>query len=424
MKNRDYNSYQMNELLKAAESYGMTAEHLQVWQPAADDKHGEFSKYHLHAVMRLLRKKNFSALNAMMEVSGLSLLEAWKLKYLHALGINGKFIREHHAEYSFGSNSFIKAMKYLMQDCRLAREDALQQLKNLHDLELGILAFFYKDGLRREHILAARHGEWHDEYSIAKLNNRVMRHLKRLYQFIATFDDTYPGFSWERQSYLISVIRAEIKAGSAWEVALHHASDEAHRIRHNYPWGKSQRIHFLKRHVSQGVRAADVPENFDDDRRAMYNVLRIIHRLSVREALREMEGLSDEQIKVMRKHYKDGVNRRILLSYPHSSQLTEQMIAHLHMKPLDTILQMSYLTEAQGLYLGEFAASGLTMKEAGSLPDQEKISKLKSDVAVALIASGVAPFYALQSVLAKSDQDALAMLKESSEPQFIMSIRL
>lgn len=435
-KQRSYVNYEMNELLKKAEPYGMTAEHLKIWQPADHCEYAEFTRFHKYAAMHLMRDHHYSALNAIVEISGLSRDEAVQLKTLHSFGINGKFIREHHHEYSFESMHLTETLKYLMREFKLSREAGLQEMKDLQPMEIQALKLFYKSGLRRENLIAFRSGDLRDANNKYQPINKSARHHKKLYYFLGDGDDIFQAFGRERKNYLVRVIHAEIKAGATWEAALSRASAEAHQIRDNYPSGRderawcspcgatSQRVHFLNRHVSDGVRANEVPQIFDHDRRAMYNVLRVVHRLPVHNALREISGLSDEQIKLMRKYHKEGVNRRILLSYPHSLQMTNQMIEHLQMKPLDVILQLSSLTHTQGLCLGEFAAKGLTLKQAKMLMPEGDFSKLKRDIAVTLVDNGGNPFDVLNNVLPKSDQDAVALLKEPLEFKNMVSMKI
>lgn len=429
-----YENETMQELLKETRDLGMTGKHLQVWLPSVtedqSDKSILFKKQHKDAVIDLMKKRNFSALNAILEVSGITADEAELLDRLHELGINAQIIRDHRHEYRFHCYYYIKSMKSMMKTFKLSRDEMLREVKGLGSDEIEMLYMFYKQGLRREHLVALRRGAPVDTLHDSK--HQHVRRLDQLYQDLLGY--RYPE---EKVGYLLTVINMAVASGKSWVNAFTTAAAEACMIRNEYQghgadkresWLTdsitSHRIHFLKRHAAQGIRAADVPPIFDDDRRAMYHVLRIIHRFSVCAALNEIHGLSDDQVKLMRKYYRAGATHDVLRRYPHSSQLTQSLLSYFKLRPMDGMKQLSALNSAQFTCLSEYAENGLSIEQAKSLSCDAGISKFKRDIVTSLVEKGEDPYEVLQRILPKSDEEALKSLDESAEFSNMLSVKI
>lgn len=433
-----YDNKSMQELLAATEKLGMTREHLNLWHPREEVQFKKtpefrFEDGHKKAVLALMKEKKLSALSAIQEVSRLSAAEARALVDLYDLGVNGQYIRDHRHEHNFTAWGFDRMLRKLITVHKLSLVEALSEMKGLCTLERNMLAKYYGNGLRAETLRSLRGDISISDFSLSYSKKpEKIEDLRRLYSY---FDGEVEE---ERRSYIAAVIQADLKQNKSWEDILNNAAHEARLIKDNlgsgsdkrrkisletYPPTTSQRVHFLNRHIHEGVRAQDVPEAFSDHHRAMYRILRVVHRLSVQDALKEMAGLNEEQVHLLRKYYKAGVRCHDLAAYPHQAKQTQELLAHFHLLPGKGLQDLASLNAMQFSCLSTFANDGLTLQEAKQL--RGELNQLKKDVVRELIKGGVQIETALQKALPGTDEEAAKLLQEPlSEFERGMTIKL
>lgn len=436
-----YDNHYMYQLRKETEHLGMTTEHLHLWRPREDVgakcKKGPefcFEEGHKKAVISLMKDRKLSAICAIQEVSYLAQDEASVLVDLYKLGINGQFICDHRHEYDFTSLDFSISLHKMVAKYKLPLDAALKEIKGLSVSERGVLLTYYGDGLRAQTLRSLR-----GDISPADFENNsekmsvMIDSLHRLYLFLNV--DYAPH---ERRNYLDAVIQIDLRKSKSWEEIILNAANEAYLIRNNngrdsdsrrkisletYPPITSQRMHFLNRHIKQGVRAQDVPEQFSKYHRDMYRVLRVVHRQTVQAALSAMARLNEEQVQLLRKYYTADVRGHDLLAYPHSAMQTVELIKYFRLLPRNGILDLATLNAMQFACLSRFANNGLTLQEAKQL--QGEFNQLKKDVVVELVKHGFQAYSALQNVLPVSNEEAAKLPQEShSDFDHGMTIKL
>lgn len=427
-----YDNQSMKELLEETKKLGMTREHLNLWHPREDEEakypktpHLRFESGHKKAVIALMKEKKLSALAAILEVSRLSAEEAVALVELYDLGVNGQYIRDHRHEHRFNASGFGNMLHVMTTVHKLSFDQALSEMKALCHNEWNMLATYYGSGLRGETLRSLR-GEtsMEDFSSTYSRKPEKVEDLSRLYRFLAS------GYQKERRDYLAAVIQADLKQGENWEDIITNAAHEARLIKDNSGVGcdvrkklvfdtyhmhfefanKSQRMHFLNRHLHQGVRAQDVPEVFSKHHLAMYRVLRDQYHRTVQQALKEMAGLNEEQVQLLKAYYKAGVRCGALAAYPYPAKQTQELLKHFQLLPADGLIYLHELNAMQFACLTLFANDGLTIAEAKQL--QGEFNQLKQDIVMELIERGMQPYTALERVLPQSDEQAAKLLQE------------
>lgn len=402
-----YNNDYMESTFKETKSYGMKLVHLDLWEPEPNDfkkfktqAKDAFNSSFEKAIIYLIKEKMLTPIEAVVEVNHLTSAEAYCLDTFYDLGINGQFIRDHRHEYELVNSA--NTLWYLVKDMKLSRDEALREIKGLDAPEKLILRLFYAKGMRADLLRALRVGD--DGKEIADL-----------FKTMASYD-----ISREKLNYLVSVIKADIAKGITWKGSFEDAAYEARLLSTQ---NDKDRMKFLMSHVKDGVRANDVPAIFNKEKQKAYRVLRWVHRLSVINALAQMKDLDNEQILLLRKHFKAGINHEVIVNYPHSFAVTEGLMKHCHWKPVDAIKNLSTLTVTQARYLHDFAGHGLTLAQAHALKCDD-YSVTKKDVVLSMVEWGSNLHEALEKVMTMSDVQAQEMLSHTVSFPRVVSIKL
>ncbi len=314
-----YNNQMMKRTLVDNQAHGMKQVHLDLWEPyqgkdveyVPDNE--KFSDEFRCAITSLIVQKRFSPINAVLEVKDLKASEAASLIKLSDLGINGQFIREHRNQYELTHPNFKSTLHYLVKSEKLSLQDALQEMNTLDAHERYVLTLFYSKGLRGELLRALRASDNGKQF--AELFKTMVR---------ATY-----GINPATVDYLVAVIKADIAKGMTWQASFEEAAFEARVLSNAYTFSHAKnRLNFLNRHVKDGVRANHVPVIYDDEKQKAYRVLRWVHRLSVMDALVQMKDLDNDRIRLLRKHFKAGVNHEVLIDFRHSYAVTDALMKH------------------------------------------------------------------------------------------------
>lgn len=395
-----YNNECMQSTLKETKSYGMKQLHLDLWEPEPNDvkkyntqASDAFTDNFERAIIYLIKEKKFTPIAAVVEVKHLTSAEARCLDSFYDIGINGQFIRDHRDEYDLVHS--INTLYFLVKDMKLSLDGALKEIKGLDAPEKLILRLFYAKGMRGDLLRALRLGEHGKEFA-------------DLFETMGSYN-----ISQDKLDYLISVIKVDIAQGASWKESFKDAAREA-RVLSNVMSDQNDkyRMKFLKSHVKDNIRANDVPLIFDNEKQKTYRILRWVHRLSIKSALEQMKDLNNDQIQLLRKYFKVGLNHEVLVNYPHSYSVTDTLMKHFHWKPVDAIKNLSTLSVTQGRYLQDFAVHGLTLAQAQTLKCAD-YSVTKKDVVLSMMEWGCDFQETLEKVMPMTDAEAQEMLRHT-----------
>jgi hypothetical protein len=153
------------EVISSLSSEGMSGIHLDLWTPGTNQEEtsivnvgaetmifdNRFKAAHAKALVALVKEYRIAPTEAVNEINCLTARESELLIEFYAEGLTGDFIRNNRQHYLFESAQLASHLRFLLSK-KVSFANALHEMYGLCELELILLADFYKQGLRGNHL--------------------------------------------------------------------------------------------------------------------------------------------------------------------------------------------------------------------------------------------------------------------------------